>query len=464
MQPILSIDNLKHKHLIIKHWQIFLTESWVVVGKNGSGKQYLDQLLTDKLANYTADELLKPNQKKVSLISFEAQQAVYEYELKIDESDITNEVDYGTKAKDFLPADKLNHPLIAQLGLTEKLETGYRQLSTGESRKLLILKAIFSGIDLLICDNPFDSLDTESCQALSETLKQASQQGICVLLLLSNRQDIPLWCQQVAFIERGELLNLGQLNSSKTEQALDQLLSIETLDNNDWPDRPFQISDYQHTYLAQLENCSVSYNQRQIFSEVSLNIKPLEHTLITGKNGSGKSTLMHLITGDCPQCFSNPVTVFGYRRGSGETIWDIKKNIGLVSSELHRSYRVNCNVLTVVLSGFYDSIGLYKQPDATQLNIAKHWLNKIGMRKAANSLFSQLSYGEQRLVLITRALVKAPLLLMLDEPTQGLDEVNRHKILNFLQHIESQRHSTIVLVSHREDEHLPLFKQKISLS
>ncbi|WP_274620731.1 ATP-binding cassette domain-containing protein [Colwellia maritima] len=153
----------------------------------------------------------------------------------------------------------------------------------------------------------------------------------------------------------------------------------------------------------------------------------------------------------------------GFKRGSGESIWDLKKHMGIVSAELHRQYRVNGDLLTVVLSGFYDSIGLYQQPEHYHIEIAQQWLAKIGLLPYQHNSFRSLSYGEQRLALIARALIKSPYLLILDEPTQGLDELNRHRLLNFLEHLAEQKHSTMLLVSHRKDEFLPIFEQHIKL-
>jgi molybdate transport system ATP-binding protein len=459
---MINIENFEHTHLVVKNWHVLKNENWCVLGRNGSGKQYLDQLLMGELLPESVDKLILPNADKIGMVSFESQQDVYEHELKIDATNFTDTNDTGTKAKDFLPQDKLNDPLITEFGLSHRLESGYRQLSTGEGRKLLILQAIFSGVELLVCDNPFDSLDETSCIALSNALERLSTTNINVLLMLSNRQDIPTWCNNIAFIERGQLNVIGKLESDETKRQLDALLTPKP-DDGSWPTHMQKLSDYKHPYLVKLTKGKVHYNGVNVFENLDVAIKPLQHTLITGANGSGKSTLMQLITGDCTQCYSNDIHVLGYKRGSGESIWELKKHMGIVSSELHRQYRVNGDLLTVVLSGFYDSIGLYQQPEYHQIEIAQQWLKKIGLLDYQQVSFRSLSYGEQRLALIARALIKSPYLLILDEPTQGLDELNRHRLLNFLEHLAEQKHSTMLLVSHRKDEFLPIFKQHIQL-
>lgn len=138
--------------------------------------------------------------------------------------------------------------------------------------------------------------------------------------------------------------------------------------------------------------------------------------------------------------------------------------MGLVSPSLHRDHRAPGSALHTVLSGFYDSIGLYQAPTDLEIKHAKHWLQMVGLEERMQCAFKQLSYGEQRLTLIARALVKQPVLLILDEPTQGLDDVNRHRVMYFLEHLSRQTQTTIILVSHREDEQLPLFTQHLSLS
>ena len=459
---MINIVNFEHDKLAIKQWQLLENENWCVLGRNGSGKQYFNQLLIGELLPTSCEQLALPPNDKVAIISFEAQQDIYEAVLEKVSPDYADINQAMIKAKNFLPENKWHDPLVTEFGLSQRLDTSYLQLSTGESRKLLILQSIFQGVDLLVCDNPFDSLDIASCTALSSAFARLSQAGITLVLLLSNRQDIPPWFDNIAFIERGQFSVLGNLTDDSTKHQLDALLT-PAADDIPWPDTVQQLADYQHTFLVELIQCTVRYGGVSVFEDINVTIKPLQHTLITGANGSGKSTLMQLITGDCPQCYSNNIHVLGYKRGSGESIWELKAQMGIVSAELHRQYRVSVDLLTVILSGIYDSIGLYQAATQKQLTIAAQWLDKIGLFAQRHQLFQQLSYGEQRLVLIARALVKSPYLLILDEPTQGLDELNRHRVLNFLEHLATQKHSTMLLVSHRQDELLSIFEQHIKL-
>lgn len=460
---MINIQHLTHKYLHIHSWQVKQGESWCILGRNGSGKQWLTALLAGELTEVTADTLHLPKPARVEIVSFERQQQLFEHELAIDESDLTDRIEYGTPVKAFFPANQLDHPLIDQLDMRHKLETGYRQLSTGESRKVLIIQAVLNGAELLLCENPFDSLDLNSCNTLSSALGHIAEH-INVVLSLNNVQDIPSWCQQIAVVEQGELNILGRQPSDDVTEALNALFDTRQLTCQDWPSPPFPLAHFKLDALVELNHLHVQFGDNVVFNNYNLRIEPLQHTLVTGGNGSGKSTLMQLITGDCPLCYSNDVVIFGHRRGSGESIWDIKRHIGIVSAELHRNYRVRCDVLSVVCSGYFDSIGVYQQPDSIQINHARHWLKMVGIENLAQQAFHKCSYGEQRLALIARALVKSPLLLILDEPTQGLDSLNRLRVLNFIERMASFQHSTIVLVSHRLDEQLSLFKQHIDLN
>ncbi|MBT7341718.1 MAG: ATP-binding cassette domain-containing protein [Halieaceae bacterium] len=450
--PDLSVDN----------WTISSGDAWCVVGPNGSGKQFIDRLLLGQLKDHGRGSIIREIPvTAINLVSFEQQQSIFEQELKLAATDLLPESETATKAIDFLPPDKTDDPLIDALNLRHRLDQPYTQLSTGESRKLLIAQALLQGAEVLILDNPFDSLDHMACDNLSAALKSVWERGTTVVFLLSNRDDIPAWCSALATVKNGVLQCLDNEEADKKEHILRALFAAT--EQPDWPEHSKQLTDFPHEHIINIANASVRYGQKVVLRDLTLQLAPLEHTLITGENGAGKSTLLGLITGDNPQSYNNDVRVLGYRRGHGESIWELKQQMGIVSSELHRFYRVRCDALTVVCSGFFDSIGVYEQISEVQVKIAKQWLQAAGLREHATEPFHTMSYGEQRLVLIARALVKSPLLLVLDEPTQGLDELNRSRILDLLITLENRRHTTLIFVSHRHDEYLPLFKRHLHL-
>ena len=460
---LFDIDSLNIKELLIDHWQIRQGDSWCVIGHNGSGKHYLFQLLMGDLPASPSQAVARPSQEvQIRGISFEQQQHLYERELALANNDLLAEEDTATLAKDFLPALQLDDPLIDTLNLRHRLDTAYTLLSTGESRKLLVAQAVLEGATCLVLDNPFDSLDVQSCKNLTNALETISkQEGLSLVFLISNRADIPAWCDQLASISSGRLALHGAVHSPAAQAAVESLFNA--VPQPEWPDTACRLSDYPRRLLIDIPGATVRYGDNTVLDRRRLQVKPLQHTLITGSNGSGKSTLLGLVTGDNPQCYANSVEVLGFKRGSGESIWELKQNMGIVSSDIHRRYRVRCNVNTVVCSGFFDSIGLYEPVSEHQIRIAKQWLAAAGLDEFGDRPFQGLSYGEQQLTLIARALVKSPLLLILDEPTQGLDEINRQRVMNLMETLHSRRHTTILFVSHRLDERLPLFEQHIDL-
>ena len=213
-----------------------------------------------------------------------------------------------------------------------------------------------------------------------------------------------------------------------------------------------------------MKNGFARYGEVEVFAGLDLTINRGDHTLITGPNGCGKSTLLQILTGDHPLCYANDLIMFGKKRGSGESIWELKRQMGIVSPDLHRNHRVSGSGLAIVLSGLFDTIGLYDAPSQAQQQRARRWLERLGMAARAGQPFRRLSYGEQRLLLLARALIKGPQLLILDEPTQGLDEGNRRALLDFLAEIAAEQLATIVYVSHRQDEFRPFFSQQIRFS
>jgi molybdate transport system ATP-binding protein len=445
---------MAHSDFIARYGQ-----SWCFYGDNRSGINDFLRFLAGEGAAPPAGALFQPPEKP-HLISFAAQQKIYEEELRNDNSDFLDHPDPGKLARDFLPPDTLNDPLIDRLGFREALERGFRQLSSGQNRKLLLLQALLDGSRFLVVDCPFDGLDRDSCQELDSALQAATGDEQLLFLLVRNRQDIPRWVDRLAIFADGRLVFHGAIAAGLAR--LEEIHAASHLFTGILTDQGRAGGGREE--LIRLQNGFAHYENKPLFSGLNLTINSGDHTLITGPNGCGKSTLVQMITGDHPKCYANNLTIFGLRRGSGESIWQLKKDMGIVSPELHRAYRAPGSTLQAVLSGLYDSIGLYIKPSDQDLRRARFWLRQVGLEGKASVPFRSLHYGEQRLVLIARALIKLPKLLILDEPTQGLDQAARTALLDFLEHLaEKDGGPTILYVSHREDEYRPFFRQRIRL-
>ncbi len=458
--PLSRISNLDTTAVKISRWEIQRGECWVILGRNGAGKRHVADLLSGGAASGV--DAVEHQFHSVSFLSFESQQAFYEEELKKDDTDFLDHPDPGTTVRDMLGLAGELPAELRFLGLDKLLDRGYRMLSSGEARKTLLAQAILQKPDLLILDEPFDSLDISSQRQLQDFFQHQLLEGTTALLfLLTTREEIFSWHTHVAVMEKGEMIAQGTRAAMLTDADIQALLAFDAQLLPPWPE-PLPQTPIGDPLIV-LHSGHVQYGETLIFENLELTINRGSHTLVTGPNGSGKSTLLNLLTGDHPQCYGNDLTLFGRKRGSGETIWEIKRQIGIVSPGLHRDHRVPGSALHIVLGGFFDSIGLYEEVSAAQINLAKRWLALVNLSHQCNTAFKQLSYGEQRLALIARALVKQPLLLILDEPTQGLDEVNRHRVMYFLEHLSSQKQTTIVMASHRVDEHLPLFVNYIAL-
>ncbi len=455
------INNFHHPKLHIQEFQTCNNQSWCIYGNNTSGIDTFLQLIEGNLSDYNVDSLELPD--CAGIISFARQQELFEEELRNDDSDFLDRIDPGTLVRQFLPGYQVHLPLLRSLDMEKCLDLGFRQLSSGQCRKLLILKELINGSKALILQNPYDGLDEKSCSELDQMLNSLQQRTIAIILLVNTKVDIPIWCSHLAVFDSGELLCSGE----RDKIVADMLTQEEKKELSLVPPAPptSRASDNREESeeLIFLSQGFAGYGDKKLFSGLNLSISTGDHTLICGHNGCGKSTLLDIITGDNPKCYANNLRIFGRKRGSGESIWDLKKKMGIVSPSLHRNHRAVGTGLHVVLSGLFDSIGLYQKVHTKNIQRAKLWLNWINLSTKETTPFRNLTFAEQRLILIARALVKEPKLLILDEPTHGLDDDNREKLLFFLDQVAEKQLSTILFVSHRRDEHRPFFQNHIQL-
>jgi molybdate transport system ATP-binding protein len=478
--PFMKIINARTNDLVIDRFVTRPKEAWCLVGANRSGIDTFFNLLAGENLEVLADQLELP--QNMGIVSFCRQQDLFESELKKDDTDFLDRIDPGTLAGSFLQNPEAHGDLIKAFAMTESMDKGYRQLSTGQSRKLMLLAQITKGVSCLAVQTPYEGLDPKSCDELDKALALLHQRGIRLIITVHNSGDIPEWCTHVGQFAHGRLDLMGPRD--KVLDIMKKKLGQESPDFNasakeliqdlEIPGKAYAKTSAKtgprletgkapgsEKELVRLTNGSAGYGGKAVFTGLDLKILTGDHTLITGPNGCGKSTLLQVIAGDHPACYQNDLRIFGIQRGSGESIWELKTNMGIVSPDLHRNYYVPGNTLHCIISGLFDSIGLYQKHSCQDEEKAMRWLARTGLAQEALTPFRQLSYANQRLVLIARALIKVPRLLILDEPTQGLDELNRKAVLDFLEQVAKENLSTILYVSHREDEYRDFFKFQI---
>lgn len=434
-------------------------DSWAFVGANGSGKSALARALSGELTLLKGES--HSDFRHVVRLSFEQLQKLVSDEWQRNNTDLLSqdEDDTGRTTAEIIQ-EELNDParcaqLAEQFGITPLLTRRFKYLSTGETRKTLLCRALMAQPDLLILDEPFDGLDVNSRAQLATLLGELSQQGYTVVLVLNRFDEIPDFIEQVGVLADCTLTSQGPRQQVMADALVAQLAHSEnlnglTLPETEDPTQVIRLPDDRP--LIVLRDGVVSYNDHPILNQLSWQVNPGEHWQIVGPNGAGKSTLLSLITGDHPQGYSNDLTLFGRRRGSGETIWDIKRHIGYVSSSLHLDYRVSSSVRNVILSGFFDSIGIYQAVSDRQHQLTSQWLALLGLGAMGDAPFHSLSWGQQRLALIARALVKHPALLILDEPLQGLDPLNRQLVRRFVDVLIQQGATQLLFVSHHAED------------
>ena len=484
------IENSREILLSDITWKMNDGEVWLVTGPNGSGKA--DFL--NALAGAAGNNALKitPNSEglysnlfsdSTDVVSLERAARLIQEERENDESDyIEGGVDHGRSGRVFI-SEALksetcleNEPAIKLCGIEKILDRGLKYMSTGEIRRTLLARALISDKQFLILSDPFAGLDVQSRTILLDFFDSiARKKGFPKIILGMERwHEIPdaithvieFRDKQVSYC--GERAGYEALLKERGEEsaAAEEEKRQSFKDGFEELRGGFDKLNHQpQDVLVEMHDVNVGWDDHQVLRHLDWKLIRGEHWLVRGPNGSGKTTFLELITGDNMQVFSNDVRIFGNRRGSGETIWDIKKKLGIVSYRMHVEYRMlgGTSLLAVIISGFRDSIGLYDQPTDLEISTAKKWLALGGFEGRESENFGNLSYGEQRAILILRSAVKTPEILILDEPCHGLDEQYRSKILQLMELIGNGGTTTMLHVTHDPSEVLPCEKHILEL-
>ena len=344
-------------------------------------------------------------------------------------------------------ADMADNEILAQTGLLEHLYKPINRLSSGELRRLQLAKTLLGNPQLLIIDNPYIGLDVTARENLTNILSNLSKR-LTIIVVVSRCEDIAPFIRQVLTIKNKRVCVVSVLIASFT------LPASETSPN------------YSSETIIDFQDINIRYGKRTILKDFNWQVKRGEHWALTGQNGAGKSTLLSLICADNPMAYACNITLFGKRRGQGESIWDIKKHIGYVSPEIFTAYKKSLPAIDIVCSGLRDTIGLYKQSTPQEREKCNGWLKVFGIEDLSERNYLTLSSGEQRLILLVRAFVKNPQLLILDEPFHGLDDYYRKLAKDIIDQYMKDTSKTLIMVSHYAEEfptcinrHLHLEKQ-----
>jgi len=427
-------------------------EQWAFVGESGSGKTFLAETIKGK--HFFRGQLIINNGNEEGVVVFVPQQ--HHFKNRSNTSDFYYQQRYNSydaettvTVRQWLDGDE---DIVRLLGLEPLLDEPLIQLSNGENKRLQLAAALLQDPFLLIMDQPYVGLDIDARKLLNEILAALIQKGIHIIIMTSSAH-IPQIATHVATLHHGELISV--LDKRAFESANESTPADEfdpTTESTLLGEYAAHIRNLDFVEIIRMNKVSLVYGDKQILDQISWVVKKGERWCLSGPNGAGKSSLLSLITGDNPQAYANEIFLFDRRRGTGETIWEIKNRIGYVSPEMHLHFEMGQTVREAVASGFFDTIGLFKILTDEQEQATMRWLRLFNIEKFADLRLNQLPASQQRLALIARALVKFPPVLILDEPGQGLDPIQISKLKKLISHICEQTGVTLIYISHyRED-------------
>ena len=461
-------------------------EQIAIVGDNAAGKSRLVDIITQRyplLLNEvhfdfspSTHKLVSENIKYITFRdSYGEQDGTYYYQQRWNQHDIDESTPTaGQLLEQTFEAQhgdvEFRDHLYEMFNLAPLLDKYIITLSSGELRKFQLTKTLLAGPRVLIMDNPFIGLDAGTRDQLSELLERLIREtNLLVILVLSKTDTLPSFITHVLPVEGivlGEKMTAKaylEQQSTKPEATLDE-------EKRQWilelPQKDMSLESFypqKGGEILQFDKVSIRYGERTILRELDWQVNEGERWALSGQNGSGKSTLLSLVCADNPQSYACDIRLFGHKRGTGESIWQIKKHIGYVSPEMHRAYLKDLPAIDIVASGLSDSVGLYTRPRPEQREICLQWMRIFGIEDLAQRTFLKLSSGEQRLCLLARAFVKDPELLILDEPLHGLDNRNRSLVKEIINTFCERRNKTLVMVTHYEEELPPCITHRLML-
>ncbi len=343
--------------------------------------------------------------------------------------------------EDFMRQEELHDLKIITKTKAQNLKT----MSSGERQKALLAHVLENKPDYLILDNPFDNLDIDTQAELKQKLHNIRNE-ILLVQLISRKSDLLPFINTFFKLEVNDLIAVEKISIAERPQKK------EVFSKKIPP--PLKAFDFGEKVLIELKNVNVSYSGHPILKNINWKIEKGNFWELRGKNGSGKTTILSMITGENPKGYGQELYIFGQKKGSGESVWDIKRRIGYFTPAMTDKFTGYHTVQNMIISGLMDSLGLYIRPTESQLRIAKEWLLLLDLLHLKDNLYHDLTIGQRRLVMCARAMIKHPILLILDEPTAGLDDASAELFVALVNKFASESETAIVFVSHRKEPNL----------
>lgn len=481
--PLISFKDVSIRHfntLVFEglNFNLEKGQHWALIGKSGSGKSTFLDFIMGKAsmargeANYPYfDQYIQEHHQDDPL--FNRYKLITQVSARHEFRNLSNTADFyyqqrfnscdsedADSVSTFLSNIRLVNPLglwtiqktTERLRLTHLLDKELIKLSNGETKRLMLAAALIKNPLLLLLDNPLNGLDVSARQDFNELIREIAESGISIIMATPST-EIPDSITHVAVLENGKIitqcikkefkpLSFHTIDQKQTNQdELKQLLSATP-------------SVVYYTIIG-MKDVSIKYGEKQILDGLNWQVRQGERWALTGHNGAGKSTLLSLINGDNPQAFANKIILFDQIKGSGESIWEIKKKIGYVSPEFFQYFPMGSTCLHVIESGFDDTLGLFRISGKSRAETSLRWMKLLHISEFAGALIRNVPVSIQRICMLARAMVKNPSLLILDEPCLGLDAERQEQFKNLIDTICRMSDLTLIYVSHYQDE-MPL--------